>query len=50
MGAKKQSIADEAPPVREHPRYAHESAVTFHLGSKTLAGRTINVSGGQLMY
>ena len=48
MGAKKQSIADQALPLREHLRFAHESAVTFHLGSKTLAGRTINVSGGGL--
>ncbi len=48
VGAKKQSVAEDARAVREHPRYAHESAVTLHLGSKTLAGRTINVSGGGL--
>jgi hypothetical protein len=33
---------------REHPRYAHEVAVTFHVGAKTYEGRTQNVSRGGL--
>jgi len=33
---------------REHPRYAHEAAVTFHLADKTVEGRTQNVSRGGL--
>ena len=33
---------------REHPRYAHEAAVTFHLGDEELVGRTRNVSRGGL--
>lgn len=33
---------------REHPRYAHEAAVTFHLGASELQGRTRNVSRGGL--
>lgn len=34
---------------REHPRYAHEAAVTFHLGGgATVEGRTQNVSRGGL--
>ena len=34
---------------REHPRYAHEAAVTFHLpGGTTIEGRTQNVSRGGL--
>jgi hypothetical protein len=31
---------------REHPRYAHEAAATFHLGGKDVEGRTQNVSRG----
>ncbi|MFT3697586.1 MAG: PilZ domain-containing protein [Kofleriaceae bacterium] len=33
---------------REHPRYAHEAAVTFHVGGRTYEGRTQNVSRGGL--
>jgi hypothetical protein len=33
---------------REHPRYAHEASVTLHLGTKTIEGRTRNVSRGGL--
>jgi hypothetical protein len=33
---------------REHPRYAHEAVVTFHVGGKTLWGRTQNLSRGGL--
>ncbi len=33
---------------REHPRYAHEAAITVHIGKKRLAGRTENVSRGGL--
>jgi hypothetical protein len=34
---------------REHPRYAHAAAVTFHLpGGATIEGRTQNVSRGGL--
>jgi hypothetical protein len=31
---------------REHPRYAHEAAVTVHARGSTLAGRTHNISRG----
>lgn len=33
---------------REHPRYAHEAAITFHLPNGTFEGRTSNVSRGGL--
>ena len=33
---------------REHPRYAHEAAVTFHIGTAEHEGRTQNVSRGGL--
>jgi hypothetical protein len=33
---------------REHPRYAHEAAVTFHVGAAAIEGRTQNVSRGGL--
>jgi PilZ domain len=33
---------------REHPRYAHEAAVTFYVGAVTHEGRTQNVSRGGL--
>ncbi|MEO6775018.1 MAG: PilZ domain-containing protein [Kofleriaceae bacterium] len=33
---------------REHPRYAHEAAVTFHVGAAGIEGRTQNVSRGGL--
>ncbi len=33
---------------REHPRYAHEAAVTIHVAGKALEGRTQNVSRGGL--
>jgi hypothetical protein len=33
---------------REHPRYAHEAAVTLHLGTERHEGRTQNVSRGGL--
>lgn len=33
---------------REHPRYAHEAAVTFHVGATQHEGRTQNVSRGGL--
>jgi PilZ domain len=35
-------------PGREHPRYAHEAAVTFHAGDCETEGRTQNVSRGGL--
>jgi hypothetical protein len=35
-------------PEREHKRYAHDVAVTFRVGSKTIEGRTRNVSRGGL--
>ena len=35
-------------PQREHKRYAHEVAVTFHVGATTTEGRTRNVSRGGL--
>jgi hypothetical protein len=31
---------------REHPRYAHEAAVTLRVGGRQLSGRTTNVSRG----
>ncbi len=33
---------------REHPRYAHEAAVTLRVGHKALEGHTRNVSRGGL--
>ena len=33
---------------REHPRYAHEAAVTFYTGSRNVEGRTRNLSRGGL--
>ena len=33
---------------REHPRYAHEAAVTLIVGRKAIQGRTQNVSRGGL--
>jgi hypothetical protein len=33
---------------REHPRYAHEAAVTLHVGKAAHEGRTRNVSRGGL--
>jgi hypothetical protein len=33
---------------REHPRYAHDVAVTFRFGPKAIEGRTRNVSRGGL--
>jgi hypothetical protein len=35
-------------PEREHPRYAHEAAITVHIGGTVLQGRTTNVSRGGL--
>jgi hypothetical protein len=34
------------PQDREHPRYAHEAAVTLRTGSRSIEGRTRNVSRG----
>ena len=34
------------PVEREHPRYAHEAAVTFHVGKQVIEGRTRNLSRG----
>lgn len=33
---------------RQHPRYAHEVAVTIHFGKRSTDGRTNNVSRGGL--
>jgi hypothetical protein len=33
---------------RAHPRYAHEATVRFHVGQRTVDGRTRNVSRGGL--
>lgn len=33
---------------REHPRYAHEAAITFHVDDRTIEGRTRNLSRGGL--
>jgi len=33
---------------REHPRYAHEAAISVHVGGKIHQGRTTNVSRGGL--
>lgn len=33
---------------REHPRYAHQATVTFHVGTSSLQGQTLNVSRGGL--
>jgi len=33
---------------RQHPRYAHEVAITIHFGKRTTDGRTNNVSRGGL--
>jgi Tfp pilus assembly protein PilZ len=37
-----------AVPERAHPRYAHEAAVTFFVGSVQQTGRTKNLSRGGL--
>jgi hypothetical protein len=37
-----------SPSEREHPRYAHEAAVTFVAGTSRSEGRTNNVSRGGL--
>ncbi len=39
------SVSDAA---REHPRYAHEAAVTLHVHATSYEGRTNNVSRGGL--
>ncbi len=45
-------IAVSTAPSREHPRYAHEAAVTFHVAGTVagaeIEGRTQNVSRGGL--
>jgi hypothetical protein len=41
-------IAVTTAPGREHPRYAHEAAVTFHVGEHEVEGRTQNGSRGGL--
>lgn len=41
-------IATTTASSREHPRYAHEAAVTFHVGTRTVEGTTQNVSRGGL--
>lgn len=33
---------------REHPRYAHEAAITLHVAGRAYGGRTTNVSRGGL--
>ena len=33
---------------REHPRYAHEASVTFHVGKQAFKGQTLNLSRGGL--
>ncbi len=33
---------------REHPRYAHEAAITLHTPGRSITGRTCNVSRGGL--
>jgi hypothetical protein len=33
---------------REHPRYAHEAAITLHARGRSISGRTCNVSRGGL--
>jgi len=35
-------------PEREHPRYAHEAAITLNTPGHTISGRTCNVSRGGL--
>src|SRR5204862_4104119 len=35
-------------PEREHPRYAHEAAITLHTPGRSISGRTCNVSRGGL--
>jgi len=35
-------------PERQHPRYAHEAAITFHTLDRAIAGRSRNVSRGGL--
>lgn len=34
--------------TREHPRYAHEATITFHVMEREIAGRSRNVSRGGL--
>ena len=40
------NFSDVTKAEREHPRYAHEAAVTVHVRGSTLEGRTHNVSRG----
>lgn len=35
-------------PIREHPRYAHEAAITFYALDRSITGRSRNVSRGGL--
>jgi hypothetical protein len=35
-------------PEREHPRYAHEAAITLHTSGRSISARTCNVSCGGL--
>src|ERR1044071_6245867 len=35
-------------PEREHPRYAHEAAITFYALDRSISGRSRNVSRGGL--
>ena len=42
------SLLEVGSSEREHPRYAHEAAITVHAGGKALEGRTTNVSRGGL--
>lgn len=48
MGPKAPGAAPADRSEREHPRYAHEAAITVHVGTQQFAGRTENVSRGGL--
>ncbi len=48
MAPKASGAAPADRAEREHPRYAHEAAITVHIGTRHLAGRTENVSRGGL--
>lgn len=46
--ARPQATRQVSRPEREHPRYAHEAAITFQATDREVLGRTRNVSRGGL--
>lgn len=48
MSPEAQTFRKVGKPEREHQRYAHEAAISIHVGGKVHQGRTTNVSRGGL--